>query len=72
MHDTTAPKENSSKLVKQRTSFINKAQKKKRYKRGTCPNTLDCHCLYKAQLLTIKNINLNINKYNYQFEQCVN
>lgn len=60
--------------MKQRTSFINKAKKikKKRYKRGTCPNTLDCHGLYKAQPLTIKNINLNINKYNYQFEQCVN
>ena len=27
MHDTTAPKENSSKLVKQRTSVVNKTEK---------------------------------------------
>lgn len=66
---TTAPKENSSKLVKQRTSVVNTT---KGYKLGRSPNTLDHHHLYKAQPFTIKNRNQNMNKYNYQFEQCVN
>lgn len=71
MHDTTVSKENSSKLVKQRTSVVNK-RKQKDTNGGRSPNTLDRHRLYKAQPFTIKNINQNMNKYNYQFEQCVN
>lgn len=59
MHDTTAPKENSSKLVKQRTSVVNKT---KDTNGGDLTNTLDRHRLYKAQPFTIKNINQNMNK----------
>lgn len=56
MHDITAPKENSSKLVKQRTSVVNKINE------GDLINTLDRHRLYKAQPFTIKNRNQNMNK----------
>lgn len=59
MHDTTAPKENSSKLVKQKDISC---KQNKRYKWGRSPNTLDRHRLYKAQPFTLKNTNQNTNK----------
>lgn len=58
MHDTIAPKENSSKLVKQK-DIICKQQKKRDTNGGRAPNTLDHQHLYKAQPFTIKNRNQN-------------
>lgn len=69
-HDTTAPKESSSKLVKQRTSLAkNKKKKGKRIGQAFLTHSTATICT-KHNFLPIKNINLNTNKQNYKVEQC--